>query len=82
MHKMESPAGRLQLVPAATSCGKCRPLTRHAVMGRTALHRAFYWGHFRCAALLLAANAHLSLTDHKVKKIQQTCITCIFPKSW
>ncbi|KAA6425361.1 MAG: hypothetical protein FRX49_04854, partial [Trebouxia sp. A1-2] len=33
--------------------------------GWTALHRAFYWGNFRCAALLLAANAHLSLTDHK-----------------
>lgn len=35
---------------------------------RTALHRAFYWGNYRCAAILLNANAHLSLTDFKVKQ--------------
>lgn len=33
--------------------------------GWTPLHRAFYWGNYRCAALLLAANAQLSLADLK-----------------
>ena len=37
---------------------------------RTALHRAFYWGNYQCAAVLLAANAHLSLADFKVRVIE------------
>lgn len=33
---------------------------------RTALHRALYFGHFRCAAVLLEAGASLTVLDHKV----------------
>ena len=36
---------------------------------RTALHRALYYGNFRCAAALLAANAQMSLTDFKVRHV-------------
>ena len=33
---------------------------------RTALHRVLYFGHFRCAAVLLEAGASLTVLDHKV----------------
>ena len=33
---------------------------------RTALHRALYFGHFRCAAVLLEAGASLTILDYKV----------------
>ena len=44
----------------------------HIACLRTALHRAFYWGNYQCAAVLLAANAHLSLTDFKVTNYRLT----------
>lgn len=40
--------------------------TNVCVSCRTALHRALYWGNFSCAAVLLAANAHLTIADSKV----------------
>ena len=46
------------------------PEAQHEACGapfcRTALHRALYFGHFRCAAVLLEAGASLTNLDHQV----------------